>query len=383
MKITRGYYKTEIAGVPYLLSYGQEHAQRGICIQLNYTGSLLWDALCAGADEAGMLQVLADEFAAAKEDLPLLREDIRQYKKQLCMLGILTEEEPVAVGADAQRFFRIGPLTIAYDGAPELFETYFAPFSCEKTAEATLSFVLRCDRPAHCKNGTILVRTRELMICDCGEDYGFVFFGDWGIHEMHVRKDGARAVVYCVPHYEQAHGEDVFHALRFAFLVAAQQHGIIVVHSASLLYRDRAWLFSGSSGTGKSTHTALWERCFQTPLLNGDLNAIGIEDGSPVVYGLPWCGTSGIATPRNYPLGGIVFLRQAQKNQVQVPSADAGILLLLQRLISPSWTQALCEKNLRLAQQIADHTRLFTLACTKEKEAASVMRKAVDAALHV
>lgn len=98
-----------------------------------------------------------------------------------------------------------------------------------------------------------------------------------------------------------------------------------------------------------------------------------------MVYGLPWCGTSEICTSKNYPLGGIVFLKQAQQNEVAKPPLDQQILLLLQRLISPSWTQDLCEKNLRLSTEIVKHTQIFTLACTKDPEAASVMRAAIDA----
>ena len=107
------------------------------------------------------------------------------------------------------------------------------------------------------------------------------------------------------------HLEDLFHALRFAFLILTQQKELYVLHSASFLYRGRAFLVSGSSGTGKSTHSALWHDLYQTPLLNGDLNLLGIRDNIPYAYGLPWCGTSGICTPKDYPLGGIIFLKQA------------------------------------------------------------------------
>ena len=88
------------------------------------------------------------------------------------------------------------------------------------------------------------------------------------------------------------------------------------------LYRGRAFLVSGSSGTGKSTHSALWHDLYQTPLLNGDLNLLGIRDNIPYAYGLPWCGTSGICTPKDYPLGGIIFLKQAAIDQVQSLQPD-------------------------------------------------------------
>ena len=69
---------------------------------------------------------------------------------------------------------------------------------------------------------------------------------------------------------------------------------------------------------------------YQTPVLNGDLNILGIKDGMPCVYGLPWCGTSEIYTTTTYPLGGIVFLKQAPFNRVDFLSLDEQALCLVQ-----------------------------------------------------
>ena len=66
--------------------------------------------------------------------------------------------------------------------------------------------------------------------------------------------------------------DSLFLAIRPVFLFLAQKKGMFVLHSASLLYLEKAWLFSGPSGMGKSTHTALWKKLFDTPFLNGDLN---------------------------------------------------------------------------------------------------------------
>lgn len=97
---------------------------------------------------------------------------------------------------------------------------------------------------------------------------------------------------------------------------------------------------------GKSTHSALWHDLYQTPLLNGDLNLLGIRNSIPYAYGLPWCGTSGICTPKDYPLGGIIFLKQAAIDQVQSLQPDEKVLHILQRMISPrgqrSFSFAIC-----------------------------------------
>lgn len=61
-------------------------------------------------------------------------------------------------------------------------------------------------------------------------------------------------------------------------------------------------------------------------------------------------GTSGISATASYPLGGIVFLKQDTSDFVEELSPDEQILSLTNRMIMPSWTPALFEKNLFFAQ---------------------------------
>ena len=258
-----------------------------------------------------------------------------------------------------------------------LFDTYFKDFSCE-AAVADQSILVQTGKPSGLLEGTLLLSTAELTIFDVTDTYRFVFGTHWGIHEMRVKKDGSAAVLYCTDDYTTNHADDIFHALRFAFLIVAAWHDLFVLHSVSILYQGKAWLFSGSSGTGKSTHADLWMNQYQTPVLNGDLNILGIKDGMPCVYGLPWCGTSEIYTTTTYPLGGIVFLKQAPFNRVDFLSLDEQALCLVQRMISPTWTKDLVLKSLAFAEKLAPLTRIFRLNCTKDPEAAAVMKAAID-----
>lgn len=52
MKTSDGFVKTTIAGIPYLLPYGQKIADHARSLRLNDSGALLWDTLSLGADKA-------------------------------------------------------------------------------------------------------------------------------------------------------------------------------------------------------------------------------------------------------------------------------------------------------------------------------------------
>ena len=209
-----------------------------------------------------------------------------------------------------------------------------------------------------------------------------------------MTSDGRFAQIYVKGVDKEKTKEELFHAIRHFFLFFAQRQGFFAIHSASILYRDQVWLFSGHSGMGKSTHTNLWKEQFGTKIINGDLNLIGWNSGkqdssgqnvnkpdskgNPIVYGMPWCGTSGIASTKSYPLGGIVLLGRSDNDHFESLTNDQKIVRVMQRMISPVWTEDMLEANLKCAAKLAKEVPIYYLLCTKELSAAYVMKARID-----
>lgn len=376
LKIKNGYLLHEIAGIPYLLPYGQNIADFNRSIRLNESGVLLYHTLMQGADEASLLAALVSHYQAEDSDLPALKEDVKNFLLQLESSNILAQPES-SLPADSNFFFEIGPATIAYQGPEELLMSSFFDFSCEKAA-ADLTVHISPFAPELHINGEVLVRTDEMIICKTETFYLFVYPAGYGIAEMHVSFDGRQAVLFCPKPYDSELAEKIFHALRFAYLICVQQMGAFAFHSASILYRNKAWLFSGPSGTGKSTHTSLWNRLYQTSYLNGDLNLLGFVDKKPVVYGIPWCGTSGCYTTKTTPLGGITFLKQAPTDNLLPLITEDISLRTMQRIVSPSWTADMLLSNLSFAEKLSHSIPFFHLQCTKEVSAAATIKQEID-----
>lgn len=296
-----------------------------------------------------------------------------------------------------RRYLSIGGLTLLLSGPAEAFSQDFDAFeifpdSAPAPADATATcnalpvnqtVTVTDHAPGTRPESKILLKNHELTVMENDLQYIFLFPAAQGICEAHLTKDGADARYYCCPPYTETLRQDLFHAIRLSFLYLAQLHDMMVLHSASLLYRDRAWLFSGHSGAGKSTHTNLWKELYGVPLINGDLNLLSMENGCPTVHGLPWCGTSGIVDIHSYPLGGILFVRKAQQNHISTLDASHAQLLVTQRLISPNWTESMLRKNLCLVAELAPHILICRLHCTKEPEAAETAKQAVDDYLSV
>lgn len=51
--------------------------------------------------------------------------------------------------------------------------------------------------------------------------------------------------------------------IRIAYSQAILGHRAVSVHASAVTWQDKAFLFMGKSGTGKSTHSALWRECFK------------------------------------------------------------------------------------------------------------------------
>ncbi len=385
IRLKKGYSLFQIKGTHYLLPYGQNIAEHRHSMRLNDATLLFYEPLARGTDRAELLALLAEHYQAAKEDIPALEADISSFLAQMNHFHMLEHALP-RDPADAGHVFQIGPAIVGYHGPNELLHPSLYAFTAKQDVRKEPSFpdlmlyVSMC-APDSRAIGDILIRTEELTICRTDDYYLFLYPAGYGILEAKVATDGSAAVFFCdgCPSFDLR--EKLFHAMRFAYLILAQRLGCFVVHSASILYRDKAWLFSGPSGTGKSTHAALWQRLYRTKVLNGDLNLLAVEQDLPMVYGLPWCGTSNQFTAKTYPLGGITFLQQACADTLRVLPPKDGALRLMQRLISPSWTAELLAHNVSFAELLSDKTTLFHLQCTKQDHAAEVMRAAVDAVI--
>lgn len=384
MKRSKDYMLCHISGIPYLLPFGQGIADHRRGIKINETGVYLWELLKRDCTEDMLVSKCASHFHADSALLPGLRKDIQQFLNILQAHGIVESSQakpdsPVSF----YRQIKIGGLLLELSGPASAFSDFFLPFAVQKCENVHQRIRVLCRMPAKHPNGAVLLRSSDLVVMEGEAEYIFLFPALRHIWEARMTRDGSLMTFYCRPPFTDAFRENLFHAIRLGFLYLSQRHHMAVIHSASLLYQGRAWLFAAPSGTGKSTHTGLWNQVLQAPLINGDLNLLAMDGETPFVHGLPWCGTSGISNTGSYPLGGIILLRQAEKNYVEALSEDRKQLLVMQRFISPAWSKKQQEANLSFAGRLLPHIFICRLHCTKEVSAVYVIKQAIDSYLEM
>jgi energy-coupling factor transporter ATP-binding protein EcfA2 len=142
---------------------------------------------------------------------------------------------------------------------------------------------------------------------------------------------------------------------------------------ASVTVRDGyAQLFLGHSGTGKSTHSRLWQEAYPDAWLLNDDNPVlrVLPDGEVRVYGSPWSGKTPCYKNQSAPVRGIVKLSQAPHNEIRLlrlPEAYAYMLA------SSSGLKIVPEMMDRLYETIAKTIQLvpvYGLECLPNTDAA-------------
>lgn len=377
MRQNKSFILREIANIPYLLPYGQMIADRKRGMQINATGAYLWQLLEQDCTMEELVAHSAEYYEIPTEDLEEFQTDIGQFVNQLIAYGIVIDETRVDNPPDSL-LLSIAGLGVKLLGPAASFPPEFRPFETVSCNSIHQEIVLHPSFPPVRHNGTLLIRNEELVVMETTDNYILLFPQAKHIVEIQLSSDGSKVLCYCLPPYDDSFHYDIFHALRLTYLYLVQKKGMVALHSASLLYRNKAWLFSGHSGMGKSTHTNLWKELFEISLLNGDLNLLALENGQPVVHGIPWCGTSEICTTETVPLGGIILLNQAPADRIEKLPEDKKQLLVSQRLISPAWTVELFEHNMEIVANMVSKIMVCKLHCTKEPSAAKVMKEYVD-----
>ncbi len=377
MKLTKNYMLKKIDGTNYLLPIGQGIALFKKSLQLNETSTLLWNALESGLKEEDLTSYLMEYYGADASDVPILQADIYLFLQQLAKLHLIDSE---SITPSCDIYLNIGNLIIGYHGPKHLLHPSLLDFECGKNTVGQ-NWILVPQAPDPYPLGEIIIRTGEIEIIRNSREYIITLTSACPTIQIKISLDGVNACFYCKPPYYEDLIEPLFHAFRHAFLLYAQKKGVFALHSSSILYKDKVWLFSAPSGTGKSTQADLWKKLHQTRILNGDLNLILLQASTPMVVGLPWCGTSQIYSNEAFPLGGVILLKKHSNNRILELTKPQQILYITQRLISPAWTEDMVSANIDFSHSLVEQIPVFQFLCRKEPTAVQILRDYIQSLL--
>ncbi len=147
----------------------------------------------------------------------------------------------------------------------------------------------------------------------------------------------------------------------------------MMLHSSSVVVDDKAYLFSAKSGTGKSTHTALWLELLggRAYILNDDKPAVRYSDGAVFAYGTPFSGKHDISENKRVPVAGICFLERGEQNKIERISAREALPLLMEQTLR-HYTRESMEGLLFVMDKILSQIPIYKMSCNMDISAAQL-----------
>lgn len=145
------------------------------------------------------------------------------------------------------------------------------------------------------------------------------------------------------------------------------------LHSSAVVYEGKAYLFSADSGTGKSTHTALWLNMLgdQAYIINDDKPALRLIDGIWYAFGTPWSGKDDISVNTSVQIGGICLLERGDINEIKPFQGKDAIFEMFVQTNRPKAGNYRM-KLLELLDDVFRHIPVWKMKCNMDIEAAVI-----------
>lgn len=168
-------------------------------------------------------------------------------------------------------------------------------------------------------------------------------------------------------------------AIMICFAFSGAYHNILLIHASVPMIDDKAYLFLGKSGTGKSTHCKLWLKNFEAAdLLNDDNPAVRVHpDGNIYVYGTPWSGKTPCYRALRKLVGGFLRLEQAPFNEISRLHPVQALASVLSSCSTMVWDNPSYKKICDTVTQVISRTPVFYLKNLPNNEAAQMSYSAL------
>ena len=175
-------------------------------------------------------------------------------------------------------------------------------------------------------------------------------------------------------------GEEYMKKLRPWFQIHLEElllyNQAMILHSASLEYNGNAILFSGPSGTGKTTQTDLWHRYKDNVTdINGDRTVLQLLEGKWYACGFPIYGSTVRCKQKAVPLRAIVYLKQGKNNEIRELAKREKIVFLYKELNVLSFDNDFVNRTFELLDGLVEGVTIIQLTCRIDQDAVEVLHE--------
>ncbi len=151
-----------------------------------------------------------------------------------------------------------------------------------------------------------------------------------------------------------------------------------LMHGSVVAVDGAAYMFTARSGTGKSTHAALWRKLLgdRAVMVNDDKPLVSVEDGMAVVYGTPYNGKHRLGSNISVPLKAVCVLERGDTNVITGIGRQQAYPVLLQQIYRPADRNAFV-RTLELIDELTKSVKFYKLKCNMDISAAETAYNAM------
>jgi len=151
------------------------------------------------------------------------------------------------------------------------------------------------------------------------------------------------------------------------------EYDTVLCHGSVIAVDGEAYMFTAKSGTGKSTHTALWRQEFgeRAVMVNDDKPLLRVVENQVIAYGTPWNGKHKLGCNMAAPLKALYNLHRGSVNTARPLTGTEAMTMLLQQVYRPADPMKMA-KTVELMSRICANTNTYRLECNMDPEAAHV-----------
>lgn len=148
-------------------------------------------------------------------------------------------------------------------------------------------------------------------------------------------------------------------------------YGVFTLHGSALSLDGNGYVFTAHSGTGKSTHAAIWRETFgdRCEMINDDSPLIRRTDGVLRVYGSPFSGKHQLDNNTSVPLKVIAQIVRSETTFVKRCSPQEAFPVLIEQFFG-KFTAGELAKVAAMAKEMIEEVSFYRLFCNTGRDAA-------------
>ena len=150
--------------------------------------------------------------------------------------------------------------------------------------------------------------------------------------------------------------------------------GVLHLHSSFVLYRDKAIIFTGPSGIGKTTQAELWRDYEDGLIVNGDAALIRKVDGVWTAFGTPIHGSSPYCENRQAPIVALIRLDQGEENVLEPVGGYEALTTCLPEFYHPKLDSETEEIFWHTVDEFFSEIPVYHLTCRPDRESVELVK---------